>query len=772
MKNMRRMLAVLMAVAMMLTAMPAFAATMIFSEGDMSDFYLNWMTMYDGRLFLFSYDGEYVVWSADEGISDVRKLDIEELAGEDEAEDEDESSYYNRNYSGFVGGEDGMYVMVYTYLIEQDLEEDYYGSWLEKAEFIRLDVAEDGELSFSDDRTEMEWDDMVESYDDSEYAQDMQMPFIKNGRVIFSTYTDNGYGLGVYEIESGEGEIVSMDFSVETFCPYKDGALLVSRDYDNYEAPPEMHYYNVETGESEEMGEIPSVEYTNPSSLVYSEENDTLYFTLNGCLWGMPSLDAEQAMEIGAVPTNGWSSFPAFITADGSYICGDYQNISAMSVDPSDRPEASITVVTSYNNYMDEAYFKFTTSHTDVEVVKAASYSDIVKAMMNKDSSVDIYTLSLADNGYKAVFDRGYMAELDGSAVISELVGKMYPALQEAVVKDGVIYGVPVSMYTGGSAISYDPVAFEKAGFTEEDVPETVMELIQLFQRMPEVLAANEELSIFQPYMTQQDVKYSLFYQIIGMYGQAMMKGDVEKSFDSELLRSLMEEFEKIDFNAMNLPEDYEEDYEWVPEDEHRVLFETYADISSQTYVLNNVWRPMLVALDEGMEPIIDANLDIAFVNPYSENRELAIEFLEMTVSAFQQRYLNNICPDENEPIRNEYYEENLQYYNDEIEAMYAEMEKAGDDETKAMWQEQITEMENWRDEYETEGAWDVTEESLAYYKQYAGYMYPARSLGLEGDAQETYYDQIWKYIEGTVSYEEMLNNIDDKLKMMLMEDM
>lgn len=762
MKKMLRIMAAALAFVM-LAAVPAMASTTIYRDGETGDFYVNWMTHLGDTIYIFSYEGDYITWTRDGGISEVMTMDKGEYGEYVEGQ--------SINIGGLVSGEDALYAMVYTYGEEYDEEEEYFSNWLESAELIKIEPNDEGVLAFTDDVVEMEWDDMVESYDDSEYARDIQYPFIKDDTLVFSTYTDNGTGIGVYDVTTGEGEIAELQLSVESFCQYKDGLIIVSRDYDNFEEPPRLQYFDLETFECEDMGEAPCAEYNNPTGLVYDEENDILYFVLNGCLWAMPQLDIAQAAEVCAISTNAWGSFAAILTSDGDYITGDYETIAVTSTDPADRPEASMTVYTGYNSFLDNAYFAFTTANADVEVVKANSISDITQAMMNRDSTVDVYVLSTSDNGYRAVFERGFMAELNDSEKISALVNELYPALQEIVMKDGVIYGVPVSMFTSGG-MSYNPAAFEKIGLSEEDVPTTVMELLQLFQRLPELLAENDEISVFQPYMTQQDVKYSLFQQIIGAYGQCMQKGVVEMSYDTELMHSLLEEFEKIDFAAMGLSEEYDEDYEWIPEEENRVLFETYYDISTQRYVVENVWKPMLMSLDEGMDPVVDAYVDVVFVNPFSENRELAIEYIEMAMDSFEQRFLNETCPNQNVPVKNEYYEENIKYYDEELASMKAEMEKAEDEETRDMWQQQIDEMQTWRDEYTENYAWDVSEESIAFYRQYAPYIWPARAMGLEGEASETYYDQIWQYIEGNITHDEMLKNIDDKLRMMLMEDM
>lgn len=768
MKNMRRFCAMLLALAVMLGALPAMAAGMTILREDES-VSLNHMAYYDSTLYLFDWELNYYTWTKDGGMSEKQTVDRGEYSNNyNYSEDDEDRRYYD--ISGIVAGEDGLYCILYSYDQEYDPDEEYYVSAFDETTFRKLEPNSDGVLAISENGVELEWDDMIESYGDDEYNRSVDKPMIIGGKLVFSTYTDNGTAIGVYDIESGEGEIVEPETSFESFCAYKDGVLMLANDYQS-DNGPKFVYFDLETLETEELGDAVSVDYYFPSNLAYSEENDTLYYTLNGQLWSMTALDAASAKDICAVQTGAWSNFSAAIlTDDGDYICGDYETVILRSVDPSDRPATSISVYTGYNSAMDDAYYAFTAANSDVEVVKISSMGDVTQAMMNKSDSVDVYTMSLTADAYNAVFERGYMAELSDSQIISDTVKAMYPAIQDVVTKDGVIYGVPISMYVN-SNLSYDAIAFENAGLTEDDVPVTLMDFIKLLQRMPEILETNEDINVFASYMTVDDVRWSIFYDIIGLYGMYMQTGDVEMSYNTDTLRELLAEFEKIDFSAMGLLEEYSDDYAYVGYEEHKTLFENYSDITCRRYVLDDAWKALLLTIDEGVEPVVDCGVEIAFVNPFSKNRDLAIEYIENAVAELDQIFLTETCPGVNEPVRNPYYEENLAYYEEQLASMRAEMEKASDEE-KEQWQRQINELEEYRDEFTETQAWDVTEESIATYRQYGDCLYPTRSMGLEGDAAETYYEQLQQYMEGNISADEMLKNIDDKLRMMLLEDM
>ena len=77
---------------------------------------------------------------------------------------------------------------------------------------------------------------------------------------------------------------------------------------------------------------------------------------------------------------------------------------------------------------------------------------------------MDVFALCTADAAYSALFERGYMAELTDSAPIAQMVQAMYPAIQNAVCKEGEVYALPVEMHTGrGDVYKRQPMCWMSA---------------------------------------------------------------------------------------------------------------------------------------------------------------------------------------------------------------------------------------------------------------------------------------------------------------------
>lgn len=74
-------------------------------------------------------------------------------------------------------------------------------------ELYKAEVAEDGTLSLPEDAepVEMEWDDMVDEYDNSSYPNGLSNPQIRGGKLVGSTYLDSGdRAIAVLDVEDGQ----------------------------------------------------------------------------------------------------------------------------------------------------------------------------------------------------------------------------------------------------------------------------------------------------------------------------------------------------------------------------------------------------------------------------------------------------------------------------------------------------------------------------------------------------------------------------------------
>ena len=779
----RKLISAALATVMLLcAALPALAApgdATVFRDdySGSSEISLSSMAYYNGHIYIFSYDNRYGLWNDAEG-----KLDLYELnntlftgSGDTESEDLDDGETRYTNFNGAISGDDGIYFLFAT---SKTIEEDgSYDSQFETMELYKAEVAEDGTLSLPEDAepVEMEWDDMVDEYDNSSYPNGLSNPQIRGGKLVGSTYLDSGdRAIAVLDVEDGSCTLIDLQPDDECYlngwCFYQDGSVLLNYGhYTNETSESVLHTLNLETEE-----EAPLCTVTGKSiySMVYDEAKDTLYFACNGELCRMKGADASTIESISALAVNNGDGQPTFLTDDGRYLTGDYQTVVLRGTDPSQRAEISLTVYSSYNSYVQNAAYTFGNTHSNVEVVMATSYEDVVQAMMNQSDAVDIYVLSVSDPGYAALLERGYLADLSSSDKITNFVNSVYPGLQDVLIRDGKVVALPVELYT--SCMSYSPKAAEALGVTE--LPTSWLELFRfLAEDAPALLESHEGYNILPTYNTAEDMRNQLFTQMFQDYMLYLEKEDVEFAFDTDLMHSLLDAFEKIDFTKLGLMEDYDDDDSVsYSSDDDKTLFSTWGTVDCQMYNMTSTSTlPLMLSLGTEDSPRLRAEMSVAFVNPYSKNQEAAIEYLETTVDGMEQTFIIDLCPDQNEPVLNAYYEQNIQSMKEYKDSLEQQIAECTDEDEKAALQEQLESQQQYIDEYTKNNAYDASEESIAKYREYGDKLRAAEYFGVDiysDSDKDSMYSQMTQYLQGAIDANTMLQKLDKTVKMMILE--
>ena len=779
----RKLISAALATVMLLcAALPALAApgdATVFRDdySGSSEISLNSIAYYNGHIYIFSYDNRYGLWNDAEGKLDLYELNNTLFTGEadDESEDQDEGETRYTSFNGAISGDDGIYFLFAT---SKTIEEDgSYDSQFETMELYKAEVAEDGTLSLPEDAepVEMEWDDMVDEYDNSSYPNGLSNPQIRGGKLVGSTYLDSGdRAIAVLDVEDGSCTLIDLQPDDECYLNgwsfYQDGSVLLNYGHYTEETSESvLHTLNLETEE-----EAPLCTVTGKSiySMVYDEAKDTLYFACNGELCRMKGADASTIESISALSVDNGDGQPTFLTDDGRYLTGDYQTVVLRGTDPSQRAEISLTVYSSYNSYVQNAAYTFGNTHSNVEVVMATSYEDVVQAMMNQSDAVDIYVLSVSDPGYAALLERGYLADLSSSDKITNFVNSVYPGLQDVLIRDGKVVALPVELYT--SCMSYSPKAAEALGVTE--LPTSWLELFRfLAEDAPALLESHEGYNILPTYNTAEDMRNQLFTQMFQDYMLYLEKEDVEFAFDTDLMHSLLDAFEKIDFTKLGLMEDYDDDDSVsYSSDDDKTLFSTWGTVDCRVYNMTSTSTlPLMLSLGTEDSPRLRAEMSVAFVNPYSKNQEAAIEYLETTVDGMEQTFIIDLCPDQNEPVLNAYYEQNIQSMKEYKDSLEQQIAECTDEDEKAALQEQLESQQQYIEDYTKNNAYDASEESIAKYREYGDKLRAAEYFGVdiysESD-KDSMYSQMTQYLQGAIDANTMLQKLDKTVKMMILE--
>lgn len=710
------------------------------------------MAYADGTLYILGYNSLYTY--ADGALTQWQ-LDTSTV----EAAEEDDV-YFNLNPSAIVtdGGEIRLMGIEVGY--DMEAEESLVGGG--GLYSISLEEADGIKTARVELATELDFEAMIEDSGDEYTWMNISMPFVQDGMLVGTTYGVNN--IFWFDLEDGSYHSFSNE-NLGKLAPYKDGRVLALQvDYNSAEPRVELCALDLESEGIEVLCEMPMDGYSAPSMLYYDAQADRLYYVLNGELWRMPLTDPAAAESVADMPLSYSGQTQPVLTEDGYFIAADYETVVRRNTDPSQRAQTRIVVQDAYADAIDRAYYAFTGANPDVEVVKKTSDEDLIQAMMSQSASMDIYVLDMSGAEFATLLDRGYAVELGGSEKIASLVGQMYPAIAEAASRDGMVYALPLEMYNY-SMMGYDMEAFRRLGLSEEDVPTTWDELLDLLIALPDYMANDEDVSMFEPYVTQEGARESLFSMILDNYLLYIDQPDQEFTLDTPLLRGLLEKLETVDFEALGLISQDEADtsFAWSAEPGD-FMFATTVNLDVRRYAFDN-FTPMLLGFEEGVPGMMSVQVNAALVNPFSPNVETAIAFLETVADNLDEIFRIQTMPSENTPVRSPYYEENMESYEEQLAYLRESLESAEDEETRATYEQRIAETEENMREYEEESSWDVSAASIDNYRGYAENMVVPSNMN---DAE--FYELRMQYVDGLIGMDEMISKMDQRLTMMRME--
>ena len=769
---MKKNLALILAACLMLCAAYALAATgnvtiAVQGQDGFNDF-ISGMQVWGDKLLLSSYNSLYA-WNSEtrklvevQGCDQLQYMLTDEETGVIKAE-EDEYCYFD---SDLYVADGKLYRM--AQINDSDGNQTSY--------LVEIIISDDGELSLGD---VIDLGDALSITDEADgetysYTRSLQNP-CSFGRTIYALSYGDSLELLSLDLDSETVDTVTLDtdYQVDSISPYTEGKLLMIGS--NYNVDPietALLVYDTQTEEITELGKMPRDGYNTPSAICYDEARSKVYYVLSGSVWRMDISDDGFGTpeEFGDMPLESYSNSVAVMMGDW-YILSSYDGVVGRDVTLDKMPPQRLRIINSnYAESIKTAYYAFTDKHPEymVSISDNLDESTLLQSMMNRDSSVDIYTISSSSSALSALMNRGYLAELGSSEKLTAAVDSLYPFIQDFCKKDGQLYLMPFSGYATGLTMNTKALT-EKLGYTQEDVPTSWKQLFELIND----IAANKkmeeapEVSFAMEGYTQQDLRNMIFSNMMSDYYTWLDQSEENLTNGTPVLLELCEAFEKVDWSGLGLPEEYSEDG-WMSDGimKESVLID-FNSVDVTSYVgadQDRVICPLSVV--DGEEPVIGMTLTLAFVNPFSENKDAAIEYLEDAWDANGRTNRILMDPNDNEPVVNAYYEQNLKEIQNNIDQQKKSLETMTDEETREMTQNGINSMEEWLEEYKERGKYDVTPEQIAKYREVAGKMAVAKSDIYGGDS----YDQMYQYVDGAITASQFAAQLEKTLQMQRLE--
>lgn len=659
-----------------------------------------------------------------------------------------------------------------TYLISAVVEMSSWDSEIIGPSICRI-VLEDSTARLEEvDGSEVDWE-LLTDWDDS-------MPSLKP--MANAAYVDGVlYGTAFIEpsirpvsipVDGSSANICESVANEEIFLPYKDDKLVVAHvDYEQEAIV--WAIWDPATDDTEELAAVGLENFSEPMGFAYDEQSDLLYYVDNGCVMAL-DLYTGALQKVAGMPLQMHDMIGCFSAMLGDYyvLAMEDGSIAARSVNSeSTAVEHQLRISNGTDaSAVRAAAYQFGSVRPDAAVAianEAMPSNQIVEALLNQSTDYDIYVLSSSDEAFYAAYSRGYLPEITGSEEIDRFFASMYPSLAEQLSIGGVPVAIPISVAASGLGVS--KAALEKAGLTMADIPTNWLELLDSFDELNAKLAGTG-VYLFDTGYSQDYAKQLLLETIFADYMAYMQHEDMQTGFATDALRSILDALEQVDFAALGLSETGNADAMWGGfffSDPETALFQGEVIRTANGYTEG--MEPLLLAMTPDVQPVSLMEATVAFINPYSESKELAVQFLESVLENISRADLVNLCNVEIQPTRASTYADDKAYAQEKLERLQTTLIQAKESEKQDL-EDQIAETLTLL-EYIEEHYWDVSPEAIAWQQSHTDVQELKLYSPLDsGDAGSEIATGISRYLQGEYSAEELLQALDRKLKMMILE--
>ena len=176
---------------------------------------------------------------------------------------------------------------------------------------------------------------------------------------------------------------------------------------------------------------------------------------------------------------------------------------------------------------------------------------------------------------------------------------------------------------------------------------------------------------------------------------------------------------------------------------------------------------PVALSVVEGEKPLVGQSVTFAFINPFSEHRDEAAEYLADAWALEQKEDVIMLSPEMNEPVLNSYYEENLQNIDNSIADLQKTLDKTEDEETRESLQANLDSMKQWREDFEKSGKYEISPEQIANYRAFGENMAVQQSLIWNTNEGST---QVQQYLDGAMNAQQLAAALEKTLQMQKLE--
>lgn len=344
---------------------------------------------------------------------------------------------------------------------------------------------------------------------------------------------------------------------------------------------------------------------------------------------------------------------------------------------------------------------EFSIQNPDIAVIPGYSEGNLRTALLSGDPTLDVLCLSVPDSAFAGYVAGGYLAQIDSQA-LDAWVATLYPAIGEAVTREGKLFGVPVSLAPDSWTI--DETMWQAAGMGEE--PQTYADVLDAVALWLDEKA--EEYPDFTLSDIQQLDLCFVAEMIVREYVLEYETPGELLSFDTDVFRKAMG---LLAGRADLLSSEHEQ---WgMP-----ILY-SYNQGFGVSYNDSERMRMILPPSLDGGERRMTASVHLLAISAASQHQQEAARFVAWWAENLSERELYPMVPSLNDPVESPYYPTRVAQLTEQIASLQERIaqedseEKLEELEAELAWAQGVLERSE-------DMRYSISPESIAVYREMA----------------------------------------------------
>lgn len=386
-----------------------------------------------------------------------------------------------------------------------------------------------------------------------------------------------------------------------------------------------------------------------------------------------------------------------------------------------------------------------TSPTTTYRFVNMNESTDIIDSLLMQSNEIDVFCINTAINDvYDAILKRGYYYPIEDIEV-NACVNRMYDGIISAVKQNGELAAFPIENITQNSLGVNEEVRIA-LGMTESEMPKNWIDMMHFIQNWDAIRGRHSEIGLFQG-MNADSLRSWFERRIVSDYALQGLSHTELISYNTDVFHELMLTFENTDFSGH------------ADEIADRFLFSTNYVLSSRN--TSSKYTGCVLGLNSTYTAITKQTLTVLIINPYSPNKEEALQFIRYMSQNLTPVASADMIPSQNTAVRSEDFGVVEAKYKTAIADFEGKLDAGKTIERQII----LDELNRLQEEYHTylDNAWLLSEKSIAAYRMVVE---PIRVVSMEipkGSKGNTLESARIQYLQGVLDldgYIQVLNRV------------